>query len=477
MDATTVRALDDVARFDLEVDVLVVGLGAAGACAAVEAVRAGADVCVLERASAGGGTSALSGGLLYLGGGTPIQQKLGHDDSPAAMERYLLASSGPGPDAAKIRLFCEQSVEHYHWLVDAGVPFNATWYDGYGEPPGDEGLTYSGSEDAWPFCDIAPPAPRGHCPAVRGKAGGFLMEKLLAAAQRVGPRIEGDASCEALVVDRERRVVGAVASRAGGVLRVRARRGVVLAAGGFVQSRAMLEQYAPLLRRCKYRLGCEGDDGRGIRMGLAAGGATVRMDAGFVVLPFTPPRVLIQGLLVNGHGQRFVNEDAYYGRIGELGLLQQDGRVYLVVDDACFARPEAGMAVCASGGDVAELEAELGLPAAALQQTVDFYNAYAARGEDPLFHKARRHLRPLDRPPFGAIDCTTDNALWACFTLGGLHTDPDGKVLDADGAPVPGLFAAGRTTSGLAAQGYSSGVSLSDATFFGRRAGASAARG
>ena len=80
------------------------------------------------------------------------------------------------------------------------------------------------------------------------------------------------------------------------------------------------------------------------------------------------------------------------------------------------------------------------------------------------------------RPPFGAFDCTTESSIYAAFTLGGLHTDPDGRVLDPDARPVEGLFAAGRATSGLSVGGYSSGLSLGDGTFFGRRAGARAAR-
>src|SRR4029453_6235906 len=136
----------------------------------------------LERASAGGGTSALSGGVLYLGGGTPLQKDCGFDDSPEEMFKYLMASCGPRPDEAKLRLYCAGSVDHYHWLLDQGVPFKPVFYPHYsGEPPTDDGLVYSGSEDAWPFDRIARPAPRGHVPQIPGQAGGLLMLKLLAA--------------------------------------------------------------------------------------------------------------------------------------------------------------------------------------------------------------------------------------------------------------------------------------------------------
>ncbi len=105
------------------------------------------------------------------------------------------------------------------------------------------------------------------------------------------------------------------------------------------------------------------------------------------------------------------------------------------------------------------------------------YNRHAREGRDPLFEKGPDYLTPLERPPFGAIDCSVGQAIYAAFTLGGLHTRSGGEVLDPDGDPVPGLYAAGRSTSGVSAQGYSSGISLADGTFFGREAGRSAARG
>ena len=98
---------------------------------------------------------------------------------------------------------------------------------------------------------------------------------------------------------------------------MRARRGVVLAAGGFVKNQAMVVRHSPHLWKCSYRLGVEGDDGRAIRMAMGAGADVMRMDAGEVAVPMTPPRRLVRGILVTAAGQRFINEDAYYGRIGQ----------------------------------------------------------------------------------------------------------------------------------------------------------------
>lgn len=470
------RDAGEVPRFDAEVDVLVVGLGAAGAAVALEAAGAGAETLVLERAGGGGGTSAMSGGVLYLGGGTALQRACGFEDSPEAMFAYLMASVGEAPDEEKVRAYCEHSVEHYEWLVARGVPFKPTFYHGVsGEPPTDDGLVWSGSERAHPFRERAVPAPRGHVPRMEHQAGPLLMQRLVAAVEACPARIAANHRCVALVREADGGVVGAVAECFGEERAIRARRGVVLTTGGFIRDDAMLAAHAPLARRCKIRVGADGDDGSGIRLGVAAGAATVHMDAVSISLPATQPWGLKRGVLVNARGQRFGNEDAYYGQLGEWALLHQGGRAWLVVDDEVFEKPEYPREVAAVGETPAELERELGLPPGGLESTLALYNRHAAAGEDPLFHKAAEYLKPLDRPPYGAFDCTVEGSIYAAFTLGGLRTDPDGRVLDPEGRPIGGLFAAGRATSGLAVGGYSSGLSLGDATFFGRRAGRTAA--
>ena len=122
---------------------------------------------------------------------------------------------------------------------------------------------------------------------------------------------------------------------------------------------------------------------------------------------------------------------------------------------------------------VADLEAEMGLAPGCLQATVAAYNDAAARGEDPLLHKKPQWLRPIGSP-VGAIDLRESTG---GFTLGGLQTTLDGEVLHVSGEPIPGLYAAGRSTAGLAAWGYASGISLGDGSFYGRRAGRRAAKG
>jgi len=467
-----VRRACEVSSWDDAADVVVVGFGAAGACAAIEAAEAGADVLVLERAGGGGGTSAMSGGLLYMGGGTPVQQACGYEDSPEEMFRFLMAALGPEPDEAKIRLFCDESVSHFHWLEAHGVPFKRSFYPEPGlEAPTDDCLVFSGGEDGHPFDRIAKPAPRAHKPRHPAAAGGFLMQKLVAATGQSGARAVCDARTETLVVADDGRVVGIVVRHQGRERSVHARRGVVLTAGGFVNNEEMVARHQPRIAACSFKLGVDGDDGRAIRMAMAAGADAIRMDAAEVALPLTPPRRLVRGIVVNRHGQRFINEDTYYGRVGQEALFRHDGHVFLVVDNAIYERNALGFEATFVEDTIEELERSAGFPEGSLQATLELYNRFAARGEDPVFHKVPALLQPLVSPPFAAIDCRPDKVLWATFTLGGLHTRPTGEVLDPDGNEIAGLYAAGRTTSGIAAYGYCSGISLGDATFFGREAG------
>lgn len=473
-DTTPLEVRADQA-WDREADVVVVGLGAAGASTALEAAATGAHVMVLEGAGGGGGTSAMSGGLIYLGGGTTVQRECGFEDSPDNMFAFLMAASGPDPDQAKIRTYCDESVAHFDWLIEQGVPFKAEFHPEPGmEPPTDAGLVYSGGEDAYPFDRIATPAPRAHKPQARGAAGGLLMECLLEAVDNAAIDVEYDTRVRRLVVDESREVVGVEAVCAGESTLVRAHGGVVLCAGGFVHDDEMVDQHCPLLKRCSMRLGTDLDRGSGIRMSQALGAAVRRMSAAEVAVPLTPPFDLMRGIIVNDQGQRFINEDTYYGRVGQECLYNQNGHMYLIVDEELYQPTRIGQQaewVCETAS---ELEAEIGLPPGSLDATLDLYNRHAAEGEDPLFHKRSEYVRPL-QPPLGAFDFTVENAIFATFTLGGLDTLPTGEVLSVDREPIDGLFAAGRTTAGIAAFGYASGISLADGTFFGRQAGRTAA--
>jgi len=308
-------------------------------------------------------------------------------------------------------------------------------------------------------------------------AGFMLMKPLVETATAAGARAVYDIRAQRLVVASDGRVVGLVARKFGDEITIRARRGVVLAMGSFAYNEAMVAQYAPRIAG-RPAASIEQHDGRAIQMAQALGADLAHMDATEVAI-FADPQQLVRGILVNGRGQRYVPEDTYPGRIGQLTLYHQDNTAYLILDghaqDEAMAsltpqlmlRPPTWVA-----DTVAELEAEIGLAPGSLQATVAAYNEGAARGEDPLLHKKAQWLRPIGSP-VGAIDLRESTG---GFTLGGLATTLDAEVLHVSGEPIPGLFAAGRCTAGLAAWGYASGVSLGDGSFYGRRAGRRAAR-
>jgi 3-oxo-5alpha-steroid 4-dehydrogenase len=285
---------------------------------------------------------------------------------------------------------------------------------------------------------------------------------------------------EALVVD-DGEVVGLQVTGDDGRRAIRASGGVIMATGGFIHNDAMVAEHCPRAHVPDpvWRIGTPNDDGRGIRMGLGAGAVATRLDAFECALPLGPPHRLARGILVNRHGERFINEDAYTGRIGLDALLQHDGFVYMITDDVIHERNLVGLRVGYAAATPAELAADIGVPPDALARTVSEYNEAAARGDDPVFHKRPPFLQPIGVPPasgIGAVDLRVDHgAIYATFTLGGLATDVDGAALSGTRSPIPGLYAVGRTAASLAARYYVSGVSLGDGSFFGRRAGCHAA--
>jgi succinate dehydrogenase/fumarate reductase flavoprotein subunit len=465
-----------VDRWHQQADVLVIGYGGAGACAAIEAARQGARTLVLERASGGGGTTAISAGHIYLGGGTRVQKACGYEDSAENMLRYLNASSDDA-DPEKFELYANQSVAHFDWLVSQGVPFNDSIHEGRTSmQQTDECLLWSGNEKSWPYRDQASPAPRGHKVAAEGEAGPLLFAKLHEAALGAGAEVHYDTRVFALVVEGDR-VVGLAARQEGETRFFGAAGGVVLCNGGFAMNEEMFARHVPRLAGKVLAIGTAYDDGDAIRLGTSVGGSAIHLSDYHITLPFYPPGDLTFGILVNGQGQRFIAEDAYHGRIGEVASLQPEGRVFLVVDDASFGRPEVeGFEIAAVEENIADLERALGIPTPMLQQTYAYYNAAAAKGEDPLFHKQPDWLRPLDQAPLAAIDCCLGSAPYMAFTLGGLRTRASGEVLTEAGDVVEGLYAAGRAACGIprSATGYASGTCIGDATFFGRLAGRSA---
>jgi 3-oxo-5alpha-steroid 4-dehydrogenase len=476
------RRVEDVREWQLETDVAIVGFGGAGGCAAIEAADCGAQVVVFEVASASGGSTALSSAEIYMGGsgGTRVQRACGYEDTTEDMFNYLMAAQGDLADEERIRLYCEGSLGHFNWMVGLGVPYKNSEYKARALMAlTDDCLLYTGNEKAWPFRDLAKPCPRGHNLSIEGDNGGPLFIDILTKqVESRGVRIEYNARALTLITNSTGEVCGVVVRIDGKEQNVRARKGVILCAGGFVMNKDMMSRFTPEIARIATPIGNPFDDGAGIRMGQGAGGALLHMNQCFLTIPYYPPSSLTYGILVNAQGQRFINEDVYHARIASHIQKQVDAGVYLIIGEKHWKEPNMlGGEIVGTGETVEELAEEIGLPIENLSHTVRYYNEHAARGEDPLFRKQADWLDPIE-PTIAAIDITPGrHGNYVAFTLGGLASRPTGEVLRLNNESIPGLFAAGRTTCSLPrrAEGYASGLSVGDVTFFGRLAGRQAA--
>lgn len=460
-------------------DVVVVGFGIAGGCAALEAARAGARVLLLERAAVHGGTSSMSGGHFYLGGGTAVQQATGWPDSADEMYRYLVSVSKE-PEHEKIRAYCEGSVEHFEWLEALGFEFERSYYPEKAViQPGTEGLMFTGNEKVWPFKEQAVPAPRGHKVPVPGDTEGtrMVMDLLRARVEEAGVEVRYETGATNLVISSSGAVAG-LRWRSFEETGLVAAPTVVLAAGGFVMNPDMVAAYTPALAEKPFTLGSTYDDGLGIRLGASAGAELKHMDEPFITAPFYPPSSLMTGFIVNKRGERFVAEDCYHSRTSQLVMEQEDRAAYLIVDSEHVEYPKFPLVPLIDGFEtIAELESALELPAGSVAATLERYNKMAAAGEDLDFHKSPDWLAPQDAGPWAVFDLRLGHAMYAGFTLGGIRVSVDGEAMRADGSVVPGLYAAGACASNLAqdGKGYCSGTQLGEGSFFGRRAGRAAA--
>ena len=363
-DLPDVRSDADVPADAPAYDVVVVGFGIAGGCAALEAARAGARVLLLERAAVHGGTSSLSGGHFYLGGGTAVQVATGHEDPVEEMVKYLTATSKePEPD--KIRAYCEGSVEHFDWLETLGFQFERSYYPEKAViQPGTQGLMFTGNEKVWPYLDEARPAPRGHKVPVPGDVDGtkMVMDLLRDRVEEAGVEVRYETGASHLVTSASGDVVGVEwkSFDTVGVVRAGA---VVLAAGGFVMNPDMVAAYTPALGSKLFTLGSTYDDGLGIRLGASVGGELKHMDEPFITAPFYPPSVLVKGLIVNRLGERFVAEDSYHARTSYHVMRQPEQAAYLIVDSAHLEEQRMSLCPLIDGWEtVEEMEQGLDLP-------------------------------------------------------------------------------------------------------------------
>ncbi|UGT41497.1 FAD-binding protein [Nocardia yamanashiensis] len=524
-----------VRTWDSSADVVVVGYGGAGVAAALAARETGADVLALDR-FLGGGATALSGGIVYAGGGTWVQRAAGVEDDVENMLAYLRAEVGDAVSEQTLRRFCEGSAELIEWLSRHGVPFQPSlcpYKTSY--PTDDHYLYYSGSENSGGFRELAKPAQRGHRAHGRGVSGKKVFGPLAESAAHRGVRLQTGTRATRLVLE-DGRVVGVEATTLSGApagvrrrfaalakisakpgvyhqglrqavqvlmdrierkhgrpVRIRAKSGVVLTTGGFIANGAMVARHAPDYPWAEgLPLGTAGDDGSGIRMAEALGAATGKMDAISTWRFIAPPSALFASLAVDADGRRMVDESRYGAALGAAIAASPGNRAWLLIDAplAAEAQRQLGpqsvwfqrmqgerlLRLGITGATVEDVAARAGIEPAALRKTVDAHNAAIDAGRPDPMGKPDDIRKPIRTGPFALLDISFKERLTyptPMLTLGGLLVDEDtGAVRTTDGGTIPGLFAAGRAAVGVCSNSYVSGLSLADCVFSGRRAGA-----
>lgn len=526
-------------HWDDEADLVVVGFGGAGVAAALEGRDQGVDVLAVDRFE-GGGATVLSGGVVYAGG-TRHQRAAGFADSAEDMFNYLSLEES-AVDPATLRAFCEGSNGDLEWLEGHGVPFSSeACLEKTSYPPDGKFLYYSGNEKVPAYAAYAKPAPRGHRVVGPGYSGGVYYSALKASALAKGVRFQAHSPARRLLVTEEGTVLGVEVTvippaehvqhekyfqainpakpfaawrdekrieacgrferRFKKRRRLRARLGVILAAGGFIYNLQMVQRHHALCGqniRSLARFGSMGCDGSGIDLGRSVGGATALMETFFIGRIVAPPSAFLSGLLVDSEGRRFINEEAYSGFVGaEIARLSHDGRAWLILDRLGYSAalhqalfPGRGLRLftlpsllnMVFGGtrkaqSLDELSRRCQLNSGTLGEAVRQNNRVAAGEITDAFGKTNEHVRPISKAPFYAVNMDFGNKFQPTivFTLGGLKVDEaSGIVVRTDGVAVGGLYAAGRTAVGLCSKGYLSGMSLADTVFSGRRAARSA---
>lgn len=388
---------DETIAWDAQADVIVVGLGGAGVCAAIQASEEGGSVIALERFG-GGGSTAVNGGIYYAGGGTAAQREAGVEDSAEEMFRYLREETKGVVSDELLRRFCEGSVEDADWMARHGVRFSGKLYPGKTSYPHTSYYLYhSDSSLAAPYRHLARPAARGHrafLPPTKSAEGygAGLYFPLEASAEKMGVTIMRRAEVVRLIVDTKGAVTGVEAqylppegpltesyaklvrrsefwtrllppaypgaslTRARGArlmrkadaierkarkrIRIGARRGVVLSTGGFIYNRGMIDRYAPQYRQGMPQ-GTAGDTGAGMRLGQSVGGAVDLLEHCSAWRFLNPPAAWARGMLVDARGARFVNETHYGAAIGSEMVERHGGVGWLILDEALVKEARA----------------------------------------------------------------------------------------------------------------------------------------
>ena len=546
--------------WDAETDVLIAGSGAAALTAAVTAAVGGARTLVVEKSDLYGGTSATSGGVIWI---PATRQALegGHPDSPEEAFAYVRALTDPGVTDARIWAFVRRGREMVAWLEEHSlVKMRAHPYaDYHPEMPGGkpgwrslEALPLHASELGPDFEQLRPPHPAVQflgrvswtleetgsllyrmpgwvLTAVtifgnyfldlphrftsrrdrRLTLGNALLARLKLSLTRAGGELWLQAALRELIRENGR-VTGAVIERDGRMLRVRAERAVVLAAGGFERNAEMRRRFLPQSPEPRWSGSQTNNVGEAILAAERIGAATVSMDSAWWGTSMSLPgeerarlmafeRALPGAIIVNGNGERYMNEAASYHIAGQ-EMLRHDAPgartiPSLMLFDATWRRryplgpmipdlpdwlqPKNFRAVLTRANSWEELAAKTGLPAERLQATITRFNEHARAGRDPDFRrgesiydryygdprvKPNPTLRALETPPFYALPVYPGDI----GTNGGLATNEHAQVLDGSGAAIAGLYACGNMAATVMGHSYpAAGATLGPGMTFG----------
>lgn len=445
-------------------DVVVVGSGAAGLMSAVEAADAGARVVVLESEPVTGGSTRLSGAYVALCE-TPLEpgtrDELLHD---------LIEAHHGDAEESLSRLYVAEAGDTWRRLAQLGVNFVRTFQFAHMSKPWAHELS-----------------------GERMSGGAEIVTQLEQAARQRGIAILTATPARRLLVEGGR-VAGVVAENGGGPITIRARRGVILATGGFTRNRDLIRNFGRPGAEAILPLTGAGSRGDGLLMGMAIGAGTSYMTMGVAPTAPTEPEtgkgvmVLYAGAVaLNRRGERFCRESDLYIDTCWAALSQPDAIFVQVYDRAmreAYAQTMMGKVLTGfreiEAASIPELAAALGeqhgFDAEGVVAGIARYNEAVRSGADPDFGRTNLvgtsgALSPIGQGPFFAAVCRAGTTHFN----GGLAVDELMRVRTVFGEPIPGLYAAGETTGGFHGAGYMSGTFVGMALVFGRVAGRAAA--
>jgi len=447
-----------------ELDILVIGAGACGLCAAIAAHDQGLSTAVIEKMDRPGGNSALSTGSIPAAG-SRYQREAGIEDDPETYFRDLMAIAGDADNPDLVRLMTAVSAETVEWLID------------------DVGARL---KLITAYKHIGHSVPRLHAPVSR--RGADLVDDLVAAVEeRDIPLAVGNSVRDLIVEDGV--VKGGVADAGDGKpFEIRARK-TVLAVNGFGANRDLVARFCPEIAGAQY-FGAHGSAGEAVLWGEKLGAALDNMGAyqGYATVA-DPHGGLLSwttiekgGILVGADGRRFGDESIGYSGYARTVLAQGD-HAYAIFDQRIFdiaAQEEEFCELSKYGAlktasSVEALAATCGLSANILREEADRFNAAAAGKEGDAFERKDFGIAPLE-PPY--YTCRVVPGMF--HTQGGLRIDREGRVLRGSSEAIPNLYAGGGAAAGISgrsgALGYASGNGLLTAVALGRIAALSAAR-